>query len=372
MSELRRLSGFSIVALVGILAMLVGFGTYEVDRYTRDAYVDAAKDELLLLMTLRKSTLTQYRSTVRAEVTFWSLDRKIRQALVDLSEAWQQLGDDAGAILGPLYIEENPHPPGEKRLLVSAGDGSVYSAVHASLHPIARRFVEYRGYYDFFLIDPAGNVVYSVEKEADFATNLVYGRWRTTELGAVFRRARDRAAEGAVVFTDLARYPPSNDEPALFAATAVRREDGELLGVLAVQVPIERIREIMQFTAGMGETGETYLVGMDLLMRSDSRFSEESTILETVVDTETVRRALNGESGVDVTDDYRGVPVFSAYAPIDDEGIRWAVMAEIDVAEVLIPARERRRWIALAGVVVAAMAVATALMLRRPDEDLAA
>ena len=35
--------------------------------------------------------------------------------------------------------------------------------------------------------------------------------------------------------------------------------------------------------------GETYLVGSDHLMRSDSRFSEESTILNTKVDGETVK-----------------------------------------------------------------------------------
>lgn len=333
------------LAIAGAVG-LVGFGF---DRHATEVRVRDAREELGLLMTLRRSTLREYWNTVQAEVAFWGMAPRVRDSLADLRQAWNALGNDAGERVRRLYLDENPHPPGSRRELASASDGSAYSAAHAALHPLARRFVEYRDYYDFFLISPDGDVLYTVEKEDDFATNLVDGPWRDTGLAEAFVRARDQAAEGTVVFTDLARYAPSADEPAMFSATAVRGNDGELLGVLAVQLPIERLREIMQFTAGMGESGETYLVGEDLLMRSDSRFSEESTILRTAVETETVRRALRGETGVDVTDDYRGVRVVSAYAPIDHAGRRWAVMAEIDRAEVLAPVRSARELLVLGG-----------------------
>lgn len=48
-------------------------------------------------------------------------------------------------------------------------------------------------------------------------------------------------------------------------------------------------------------------------MRSDSRFSKESTILKTKVEGETVKEALAGKSGVKVVTDYRGIEVVSAY-----------------------------------------------------------
>jgi methyl-accepting chemotaxis protein len=348
------------------VALAVGLTGLAFDRHAVEARVRAEEDELILLMTLRRSTLRQYWDTVQAEVVFWGTSPVVLHSLADLRQGWNALGDDAGERLQRLYVDENPHPLGDRRELASAADGSVYSAAHAALHPVARRFVEHRGYYDFFLISPDGDVLYTVEKESDFATSLVDGAWRGSGLAESFVRARDEAAEGKVVFTDLARYRPSADEPAMFCAIAIRDDDGEILGVLAVQLPIERLREIMQFTAGMGESGETYLVGEDLLMRSDSRFSEESTILRTTVDTETVRRALRGESGVDVTDDYRGIAVLSAYAPIDHAGKRWAVMAEIDRAEVLEPVRNTRGLLALGGLAALGLCLASLRVLTDP------
>ena len=93
---------------------------------------------------------------------------------------------------------------------------------------------------------------------------------------------------------------------AMFMARAMIGPEGRILGVLALQLPTERIRSIMQFTAGMGESGETYLVGPDLLMRSNSRFSSHSTVLQQQVDTPTVRRALAGVAEVDTLGDEPG------------------------------------------------------------------
>jgi methyl-accepting chemotaxis protein len=363
-AQTRAVVRWSGIAMA--VALAVGLAGFGFDRHTVGARVRAEKDDLALLMTLRRSTLRQYWDTVQAEVVFWSMAPVVRQSLADFRQGWKALGDGAEERLRRLYLHENPHPLGERRELVSADDGSAYDAAHAALHPVAKRFVEYRDYYDFFLISPDGDVLYTVEKEDDFATSLVDGAWRDTGLADAFLRARDEAADGTVVFTDLARYGPSADEPAMFCATAIWADGGELLGVFAVQLPIERLREIMQFTAGMGESGETYLVGEDLLMRSDSRFSEESTILRTTVDTETVRRALRGETGVDVTDDYRGIPVLSAYAPIDHAGKRWAVMAEIDRAEVLGPVRSVRQLLVLGGLGAVALCLASVRVLTQP------
>jgi len=187
--------------------------------------------------------------------------------------------------------------------------------------------------------------------------------------GAGFGQAMDQGQ----AFVDFEPYAPSNDVPAAFIARRVER-DGQVIGVLALQMPIGRINEVMQVTAGMGETGETYVVGPDHLMHSDSRFSETSTILKTRVDTDTAGHALAGRSGVAVVDDYRGVPVLSAYQPFAFGGTTWAVMAEIDLSEVDAPIQTMRNSVIFIGLgltlLVALGGVALASSITRPLAEL--
>ena len=128
------------------------------------------------------------------------------------------------------------------------------------------------------------------------------------------------------------------------------------MGVLVFQMPIGRINDIMQQQEGMGESGETYIVGADGFMRSDSRFSEESTILKTQVSGATVDKGLAGERGVEIVLDYRGIPVMSAYTPVEFFGTKWVVLAEIDEAEVLLPVVELRNFLIIAALILLAVA----------------
>ena len=313
--------------------MLIVAGIFAVDSRMHDAEVERFAQKFALLGTLRKSALTAYLTTVRGEITFWSVSDSMRDVSLRLQEGWQALPGDKTRTLQELYVRNNPFPVGERAKLSDAGDGSSYTNAHLSLHDLAEEFVSGRGYYDFFVMDLSGNILYTVEKEADFATNLLGGPHPDTGLADVFRRAVADDNNG-VQFSDLARYAPSNNEPAIFVARRMIDDASNPIGVMAMQLPTTRIINIMQFDEGMGESGETYLAGQDLVMRSDSRFSDESTILSQRVDTATVKLSLEGNRGISFTPDYRGVNVLSAYDWIDLDGFRWAVMAEIDEAEV--------------------------------------
>ncbi len=359
----RRWSSGIWVGLATALAALCFATGVAVDHRISEAQFRDASDELYLLMTLRRGALESYFDTVRAELTFWSMSEELRGDLARLLEAWDALPGDPKRRLQADYIESNPFAADQRRELAAVEDGSRYAEAHRSIHHLAKAFVSERGYYDFFLIDPSGNVIYSVEKESDFASNLVHGALADSGLAQVHRRALEDVASPQVVFSDFERYAPSHDAPALFAAVPVIAGDGTALGVLALQVPTERIQAIMQFTAGMGDTGETYLVGRDHLMRSDSRFSDISTTLETRVESSTVERALALETGVDFTDDYRGVRVLSAYGAFSPDGFDWAVMAEIDREEVMQSVADLRLSIPILGVVFYALSLISLWLL---------
>ena len=153
-------------------------------------------------------------------------------------------------------------------------------------------------------------------------------------MGEVFRQAKRKRREGGIAISDMQAYQPSDGDPAIFMATAINDANGVFLGVIAFQLPTDTILGIMNYTSGMGDSGETYLVGQDKLMRSDSRFTDESTVLRQTVDTPTVASALAGERGMSYIQDYRGVEVMSVYLPLSVGDTSWAVMAEVDQAEV--------------------------------------
>jgi len=270
---------------------------------------------------------------------------------VDLRPLCQALDDDA-AYAQYLYIRSNPNPLGSKFLLDAAADGSSYSAAHAAYHPFFRGICEKYGVYDVFLIDAAtGKVVYTAAKETDLGTSLREGPLASSSLGVAFQQAAAAGRRDAVGFGMFQRYMPSCNEPASFMAAPIF--DGrKLVGVVAFQVPIDKANAIIGETTGMGQTGETYAIGPDRLFRSDSRFTKEmgakTTIInpEFKVDTAAVRAALDeGKAGTAEAPDYRGVPSLVSWRPVTihrdatggREDVRWALISEIDTAEVFKP-----------------------------------
>lgn len=329
---------------------------WSVDRYTVNAQMERAADRAALLRSLRRSTLEGYFDTVRTELTFWSDNQSLVDAMMELQESWRLLGPAAQEQLQDHYLA-NSEPKAPAR------ESRSYHHVHDKLHDVASEFVTERGYYDFFLIDVDGNIVYTVEKESDFATNLRTGPWADSGLGDAFRRAAGHEGR-AVALSDFTSYQPSAGAPAMFVARSMLDSNANPIGVIALQLPTDRIQYIMQFTEGMGRSGETYLVGQDLLMRSDSRFSDESTTLLTSVDTEAVRRALAGETGIMITPDYRGIEVLSAFDSMNVGEAQWAVLAEVDRAEIEYSIREARRYNAIVTFGMYLLAIFTAWFVR--------
>jgi len=265
---------FIAAAVTGVLGFVRSESALEASAFDK---IDAAHDG-------RISELTNYLDSVKGDVVVIAENHMGIDALEQIEEAWRDLVSNQADKLQKMYIEDNPNAAGEKHLLNAATDQTVmYNRVHAKYHPWFRDLLNARGYYDIFLIDDDGNVVYSVYKEADFATNLVNGPWKDSDLAKVWRMVQDNFKKDYVAFTDFAPYAPSNSAPASFIASPIFDHEGATHGTLIFQMPVDRINGIMQQATGMGETGETYLVGNDHLMRSTSRFTDkgDTDILKT-------------------------------------------------------------------------------------------
>nr|WP_246939627.1 methyl-accepting chemotaxis protein [Bacillus pinisoli] len=206
-------------------------------------------------------------------------------------------------------------------------DSSEFDALYNKYHGELNHFVKTYGYYDLFLIDADGNIIYTAAKESDFGQNLLTGSLKNSNLANAFNSSKtDRT------IVDYAFYEPSNGY-ASFIASPIKDQNGKSIGVVALQISDEAIKTIMSERSGLGETGETYLVGTDKLMRSDSIFTNGSDIGEKLIDTKATQEALSGKTNVALIKDYRDVYVYSAYSQINTEGLNWAIIAEIDESE---------------------------------------
>jgi len=351
----------TIAAVVTMATVVTGAISY--DRAARTVQEKALTD-FQGIGAGRKAAIETYLTSIREDLRVQATSPEIARMLEDFATSWRWLDGDPTDKLQKAYIENNPHPTGEKHKLDRAEAENKYNRVHEKYHPWMRKLMKERGYYDIFLMDTKGNLVYSVFKELDYATNLRNGKWSDSGLGKAFRAAIN-SEPGDQHFFDFAPYGPSHGAAASFISQPVTNTKGEVIGVLAFQMPIDRINAVMQIDAGMGETGETYLVGRDHLMRSDSRFADETQILERKVDTPTVNAALSGESGARIITGADGDTVLSAHAPLDFMGTRWAVMAEIDGAEVLAPVDRLALTLAGIGVVILLVLAGLGILLGR-------
>ena len=400
---------------------------YQGYRSGRDAIEGSIENQLRSVRAAKAEQIEAYFSRLRSEVKVLGSGTLARDALSAFSPAYNTVLGQTGSIDGdrvgelrdyyrnefsprleegtgsspnpdaylpaPIsarylqyeYIVRNPNQIGEKDKLNAASDRTDYTKAHSKFHPPFKDIADEFGYYDLFLIDNNGDIVYSVRKESDFATNLRLGPYARSSLAAAFKEAQ-RQNSGYVALSDFSFYDASYGEPAAFAATPIY--DGtDLIGVLAIQIPSDKINAVMTSNGeweeeGLGKTGETFLVGNDEpqpLLRSDARKLLESpeeyykileaqqvdtekvdrierletSVLSQPVTNEAIESAIAGQSGVRTITNDLGEESLSAYAPLDLRGLNWVIISEIDSAEIFQPVESfaKRVLISAAGLV---------------------
>jgi class 3 adenylate cyclase len=259
-----------------------------------------------------------------------------------------------------------------------AGDGSAWSATHAEYHDYFRELTQRFAFEDALLLDTRGNVVYSAYSGADLGTNIETGPYRDSNLADAYTSALASNAVDYAGLTDFGRYQPSYGVPTAWAVSPLG-SNGVVSGVLALQLPLAAINDLMTGSQGweeegLGETGETYLAGPDETMRSVSRMvlqdperyrtlsiaagedptvaakaaSVKGTVLLQDTRTTAVQNALRGQTGTIIGPDYLGQEALIAYAPLEIEGLRWVIVAKISTSEAFQPVADFSRNMVLA------------------------
>jgi len=236
-----------------------------------------------------------------------------------------------------------------------------YKAVYEKNDPFFRKCSEIFGYQDiYFICRRHGHVMYTAKRDKDLGSDLKTGDHKNSGLAKVWKKAIE---EKKVIMEDFAIYEPTG-RPAAFIAAPVSDDSGNIIAVVAAQIGEVQIGSIMQKRKGMGESGETYFVGQDFLIRGRSKSDSPLIIMKTRVATPSVSKALNDQSGVGLTESYNDRKTIAAYSVLGinesaDAVFKWAVISEMDEKEAFAPIRELGIQILWIGLLLAALSCLT-------------
>lgn len=359
--KLGKKLSFVIAGLMTVSVLIMGAISYV---SMRNAIEAEAGDKLAGVARLQAFEFKEVLHTIERDLRLQASHPFVIEALSTFTQAFK-------AIENPLvrlqadYISNNPHPLGQKDRLLTAGTGSDYDRAHEMYHASFDALQDAMGYYDVFLFDTDGDLVYSVFKELDYATNLMTGEWRDSGLGEVFRAASILSPGDPVAFIDFAPYAPSADAPAAFVGQPVFDGNGVRLGVLAYQMPIDVLNETVGHASGIGSTGEAFLVGRDGLLRTDSRLTGQDDVLQRRFQGPALANGLAGQEGMARYHDSAGVELVGYYAPVTTMGTDWVIVVQQETSELFAKATRNRDTMAMVSVVALAVAVLVAVLFAK-------
>lgn len=371
---------FKYKLIISILAMsiipLVTNSIYSL-KSSREELKRAAFEKLVSVRESKNESITRYLNTISSQLLTMSHDKMIIEATRDFNEAFKKIptaNDEAKSkvqdyyskefaveyknktgqespllktpaelslqslMLQHAFISNNPNPLGSKHLLDETPLLPEYSKFHKDYHPIIREYLETFALYDIFIVDiETGNIVYTVFKELDFSTNLLSGPYRDSNLAEVFREAKKITEKKAFKIVDFKKYAPSYEAPASFIGMPIW-DGNKKIGVLVFQMPLGTINSIMDERSGLGETGETYLVGEDKRLRSDTHNNPEMNIFNSfnkgkIIDSPNIEMALKVKAGAEINMNYDKKEVLSAFTKIKYPHLPWVIFAEQNVSE---------------------------------------
>jgi methyl-accepting chemotaxis protein len=308
----------------------------------------AAKYKALATTEAKKENLERYLHALEQDLLISANNGYTQDAITNFSNAWNLIEGNKKKYLHDAYLF-NVDDPAERINTVKASDGSIYSELHALYHPFFKDMLKRRGYYDIFLFDTQGNLVYSVFKELDYATNMYNGKWKDTDLANAYRSAMN-SEQGSVSFYDFKAYEPSEGTPASFISTPVY-SNGRKIGVLAYQMPIGSINELMSHIKGEEETSEHIIIGEDSYYRNNPYSDRDNSdvILKEQITKPAILESFENE---------QSVPNFGidegrlfAYDLIKFHDTTWAIMTRIDREEVMAPIMKSQYQIWLASLI---------------------
>ncbi len=237
---------------------------------------------------------------------------------------------------------------------------------------VEKRYIEHLsflskafGYYDMFLINTQGDIVFTIQREDDFNTNLINGDYKDTELARIFKQVIKKQE---ITISEYKYYSPS-DKPASFMVAPVY-QDKQLIGVLGAQLKVEDIFKLMRDYSKLGETGEVLIgqkVGNEAVFIIPLRFDPEAAFNRKVPFGSDlalpIQDAVQKKEGSGISVDYRGVPIIAVWKYIP--GPNWGIVVKADKDEIFHSVSQIRDRFLITGLIIILFAIIIAIYVSR-------
>lgn len=302
---------------------------------TRSEQMKAAEEVFHVSVSARANQLTTWLSNIEATLLTTAAGKQTVDAVYTLTSTFNDLKSDSKQVLQQAYISANPNPAGQRHLLNKAEGPELYHSEHAKFHNSFRTLIEQNKFYDVFLINRDGDVVYTVYKEADFADNLINGPLVNSGLGKVYAQAM-AAKPGEVFLSEFEPYAPSAGAFALFMATPIVSDMGKNVGVLAIQLPIDILSHLVAEGDMVGTSTDIYLLGGNSRTLTPSRHQGKFTVGDSMQDLPHVEKGWANQetTQTDVTLQSGNIGYAQTYL-LEKRGNSWLLVAERDRADIL-------------------------------------
>ena len=279
--------------------------------------------------------------------------------------------DSLSIILQNAYLTKNKNE--EKKLQYSSNLLNSYDSIHQIYHENFKKKTDFFSIKDIYLIDnETSNIIYSVQKQADFGRKLNDKIFFHTNLYKIFKKLSFIQEKNFCIIKDLEPYLFSYLEPSIFIGTGIF-ENHKMIGIVVLQISINTINNMIfnekkWQDLGLGETGDIYLVGEDFKLRSNNRGfwenknkyiyklekfntnkdlikkikKQETNILLQKIENDAIKLSLKGKTGTKIIKNCLGKNVLSAYSFLEIGDFNWAIVVEKDEDEIFEQIEELR------------------------------
>ncbi|MBN9542978.1 MAG: HAMP domain-containing protein [Alphaproteobacteria bacterium] len=364
-----------VVIIIYSVFLISGGATYLISDFVTARSVKESQVNLLKTTLRNKAVvLNDYFKSIVDDISITADENHFDDLSRDLIDGFNSIPNNPGDYIRNLYRTKNPYEIADYMMLNDAKDGSKYSEMHSKYMPWLRRFVKEKGYYDLFIFDTKGNLVFTVAKEDDYGSSFAKGgKYFDTGLGNIYNLVRDANKKDFIAFSDFEKYKPSFMVPASFVAKGIFDESGKLIGVLALQMPINKINEVIN-DSDVNTNIESYLVGKDFLNRNQSKTSKKDNILTVNLQSESVKLALSGKSGV-VQEVIGGSKYIVSFTPINFLDTRLALIEKIKYEDAMAQLYDERHKMIMALIITSFISLFIAVYfgssITKPINDIA-